>query len=148
MAMRLMGWGACRSLIAGPLIVVASACFDGGDYPGGGRIIEAPGKIDVAQDALDDTTPTDDASPEDGDVSSADDGALADIWLDVPRSEPPIDAEDAGRGEAEGGPIDVTSVDVAPPDVSSDGPPGAADVDPRDAAADAAIRDVPLERRD
>jgi hypothetical protein len=129
------------------LVLATSACFDGGDYRGGGRRIEAPGMVDVAEDALDDATPSDDASLEDGDVSSGEDVAVTDASLDPPRDEPPPDVEDAGQGEAEGPRADIAP-DLTPVDVRSEGPPSSADVsEPKDTAADIPPRDVPGDPR-
>jgi len=123
------------------LVLLTSACFDGGDYAGGGRRIEAPGRVDGAEDTLDDTT--EDGSTEDVDAGGHDDGPVADAFLDAPSSEPTADVEDAAQGEAEGAPADVTSLDVR-----TEGPPSSADAsEPNDTAADAPIRDLTTEPR-
>ncbi|HMJ52545.1 MAG TPA: hypothetical protein VK540_10730 [Polyangiaceae bacterium] len=131
------------SLVAAPLLFLASACFDGGDYQGGGRRIEAPAMVDVASDGIDDATTTEDASPDDADAPRMEDGALTDASLDLPRSEPPPEVQDAGRGEAEAPPFDVT-----PLDVGADGPDGALDAtNSSDAALDIPLRDAPTDPR-
>jgi hypothetical protein len=141
--MRMTGRGAGAGAALVPLILLTSACFDGGDYTGGGRRIEAPGRVDATGDRLDDATTTEDASPEDVDAGGQDDGAAGDVSFEAPRSEPPADVEDAGQGEAEGAPADVTSLDVR-----TEGPPSSVDAgEPRDAAVDVLIRDLPLEPR-
>jgi hypothetical protein len=138
--MRRVTRASCPWLVAAPLLLLASACFDGGDYQGGGRRIEAPGTADVAPDGLDDATTTEDASPDDADPRM-EDGALTDASLDLPRSEPEV--QDAGRGETEAAPLDVT-----PLDVGADGPDGALDaINSSDAALDIPIRDAPTEPR-
>src|SRR6185503_12195554 len=112
LAMRLTGRGSGAGAAIVSLALLTSACFDGGDYPGGGRRIEAPGRVDATGDTRDDMTTTEDASTDDVDAGIEDDGAVVDVSVDAPRSEPPADVEDAGQGEAEGAPGDVASLDV------------------------------------
>jgi hypothetical protein len=133
------GWRSC--LRVSPLAFLMSGCLEGGDYQGGGRRLEIPGFVDVAADAADDMTTSDDAST--ADANDADATARqddADALLDVPRSEPPLVAEDAGQGEAEAAPLDV-----APADVRAERPPNSADAS--DATVDMAVRDVLIEPR-
>jgi hypothetical protein len=140
-----------------PVLFLASACLDAGDYRGGGRRIEDPGMADVAEDALDHTA-TDDALSEDAgasqDASPREDGALADASMDAPRSEPPSNLDDSGRLDPDGSLADVAPVDAVSEDARTDAPPSWPDatsadaMDPRDGAVDMPIRDVTAERRD
>ncbi|HMI83540.1 MAG TPA: hypothetical protein VK550_05565 [Polyangiaceae bacterium] len=134
-------------MLIASVVFATSACFDGGEYGGGGRHVEGPGMIDAAEDALADGSTTDDALPEDVDAPGAEDGWLVDGAFDA-RSESPPSVEDAGRSETEAAPLDA-AVDATPIDVSADGPPTWPDaIDPRDVAADNAVRDAVPERRD
>jgi hypothetical protein len=145
MAMRLRADGSPFQAVAAALALLASACFDGGDYGGGGRRLEAPGLVDVAEDASVDATTEKDASSEEVDASEGEEGAVLDAPLDLPPSEPMSDVEDAERDEAEAAPLDVAQVDVR-----ADAPPSSPDVtEPRDAFVDVAMRDMTVDvRRD
>jgi hypothetical protein len=137
----------CR--FAAPLALLASACFDGGDYLGGGRRIEAPAMADVRADTPGDTTTTEDALPEGGGSPGRQDGDVAETSSDAPRSEPAPDVEDGDRVEPEAAPTDVTMSDVAPADARVDGPPPSSPdaTDPRDAALDVPVRDAAADAR-
>jgi hypothetical protein len=149
--MRLSVRRAPARIVIAPIFLLASACFEGGEYRGGGRRIEDPGFADVAEDASDDAANEDapaETSDAHRDAALRDDGDV-DAATDGPRGEPPPELEDAGSGEPDGLLPDATPVDVMAVDARADAPPSGPDAtDPKDAGADVPIRDAPVERRD
>ncbi len=141
--MRLTCRGTHGCALASSFVLLASGCFDGGAYQGGGRQLEPPGFLDVAADIVEDRPVIEDAIGDharEADAMGRSEEASTDTWLDLPRSEPPPDVDDAGPTDAP--PVDEASVDGRT-DVPYDSPDAS---EPRD-AADAPLRDVPVEPR-